>query len=144
MKIGVCNELFKDWAIERVFSYAAGLGYNGVELAPFTLAETALDLSAADRIRIRRSAETAGVEIVGLHWLLVKPAGLYINHPDTDIRRKTQSYLEALIDLCADLGGTVLIHGSPNQRNVQNGWDKEEAFTCDRHWNLTSLEVDEE
>ena len=128
MKIGVCNELFKDWPIDRIFSYAAELGYNGVELAPFTLGETAFDISATDRSRIRRAAESAGVEIVGLHWLLVKPAGLYINHPDKEIRGKTQSYLEALIDLCADLGGQVLVHGSPNQRNVQDGWDPVEAW----------------
>jgi D-psicose/D-tagatose/L-ribulose 3-epimerase len=128
MKIGVCNELFKDWPIERVFSYAAELGYDGVELAPFTLGETVSDISAADRSRIRRAAESAGVEIVGLHWLLVKPGGLYINHPDKEIRSKTQSYLEALIDLCADLGGRVLVHGSPNQRNVQDGWDPAETW----------------
>jgi D-psicose/D-tagatose/L-ribulose 3-epimerase len=128
MRIGVCNELFKDWPIDRVFSYAAELGYNGVELAPFTLGETAFDISAADRSRIRRAAESAGVEIVGLHWLLVKPAGLYINHPDQEIRTRTHSCLEALIDLCADLGGKVLVHGSPNQRNVQDGWDPAEAW----------------
>ena len=128
MKIAVCNELFKEWSIDQVFDYAAGLGYDGVELAPFTLGETALEISATERSRIRRAAERAGVEIVGLHWLLVKPAGLYINHPEKQIRRKTQDYLKALVDLCADLGGQVLVHGSPNQRNVQNGWDRAEAW----------------
>jgi sugar phosphate isomerase/epimerase len=110
------------------FVYAARLGYDGVELAPFTLGETASDISAAKRRRIRETAEKAGVEIVGLHWLLVKPEGLYINHPEVGVRRKTQNYLQELIDLCGDLGGKVLVHGSPQQRNVKDGWNTGEAW----------------
>jgi sugar phosphate isomerase/epimerase len=128
MKISICNELFKDWDIKKIFDYVAQLGYDGVELAPFTIGETALDISAAARKRIRQAAETAGIEIVGLHWLLVKPEGLYINHPDAGIREKTQRYLKALIDLCGDLGGKVLVHGSPQQRNIKEGWQPAEAW----------------
>lgn len=128
MKISICNELFKGWDIEKIFDYAAQLGYDGVELAPFTMGETALDISAAARKSIREAAAKAGIEIVGLHWLLVKPEGLYINHPDADIRKKTQDYLTALIDLCGDLGGKVLVHGSPQQRSVKAGWDPAEAW----------------
>ena len=128
MKISICNELFDGWDIEKVFDYAAQLGYDGVELAPFTIGETASDISIADRKRIRKAAEKAGIEIVGLHWLLVKPKGLYINSPNVDIRRKTQAYLKELIDLCGDLGGKVLVHGSPQQRTVENKWDPAEAW----------------
>jgi sugar phosphate isomerase/epimerase len=128
MKISVCNELFKGWDIEKVFDYAAQLGYDAVELAPFTLGETASDIKAAERKRIRSAAESAGIEIAGLHWLLVKPEGMYINHPDDKIRKKTQDYLKELIDLCGDLGGKVLVHGSPQQRNIQKDWDPAEAW----------------
>ena len=128
MKISICNELFKGWEIEKVFDYVAQLGYDGIELAPFTIGETALDISAATRERIRQAAVKAGIEIVGLHWLLVKPEGLYINHPDAGIRKKTQNYLKALIDLCGDLGGKVLVHGSPQQRNLKDGWEPSEVW----------------
>ena len=123
MKIAICNELFEGWPIEKVLDYSAQLGYDGVELAPFTLGETASDISAGARKRIRKAAEATGIEIAGLHWLLVKPAGLYINHPDAGVRQTTQNYLKELIDLCGDLGGKVLVHGSPQQRNVKEGWD---------------------
>jgi len=123
MKTAICNELFKDWDIAKVFDYAAQLGYDGVELAPFTLGETASDITAAERKRIRAAADNAGIEIVGLHWLLVKPAGLYINHPDINVREATRNYLKELIDLCGDLGGKVLVHGSPQQRNLKEEWD---------------------
>lgn len=132
MKISICNELFKGWDIERVFDYAARLGYDGVELAPFTLGETVSDISIAYRDRIRAAAERAGIEIVGLHWLLVKPEGLYINHPHNHIREKTRNYLIELIHLCGDLGGSVLVHGSPQQRNIKKGWDPGEAWKSAR------------
>ena len=132
MKISICNELFKGWDIERVFDYAARLGYDGVELAPFTLGETVSDISIAYRRRIRAAADRVGIKIVGLHWLLVKPEGLYINHPDDSVRKKTQNYLRELIDLCGDLGGSVLVHGSPQQRNIKEGWDPGEAWKSAR------------
>lgn len=128
IKISICNELFEGWPIEKVFEYAAQLGYDGVEIAPFTLADSVFEISQKRRGEIRRAAEKNRIEIVGLHWLLVKPEGLYINHPDEIIRIRTQEYIEALIHFCADIGGKILIHGSPHQRSVQEGWDFEEAW----------------
>jgi sugar phosphate isomerase/epimerase len=128
MKISICNELFQGWPIEKVFDYAAQLGYDGVEIAPFTLADSVTEISPSRRKAIRRAAEQSGVEIVGLHWLLVKPEGLYINHPDEIIRIRTQEYIEALIHFCADIGGKVLVHGSPHQRTIKEGWDLIESW----------------
>ena len=128
MKIAICNELFEGWPLEEVFEYLARIGYDAVELAPFTIAETASDISASERKRIVSAAKSAGLEIAGLHWLLVKPEGLYINHPDKAIRKKTQNYLKEVINLCGDLTGKVLVHGSPNQRTIQTGWDPIESW----------------
>lgn len=128
MKISICNELFQGWPIERVFDYAAQLGYDGVEIAPYTLAESVTEISQSRRKAIRRAAENSGMEIVGLHWLLVKPEGLYINHPDEIIRIRTQEYIEALIHFCADVGGKLLLHGSPHQRTVKEGWNFSESW----------------
>lgn len=128
VKVSICNELFQGWTIERVFEYAAQLGYNGVEIAPYTLADSVTEIPAKQRKAIRRAAENNGIEIVGLHWLLAKPEGLYINHPDEIIRIKTQEYIEALIHFCADIGGKILVHGSPHQRTVQEGWDFQQSW----------------
>ena len=128
MKISICNELFQGWPIEKVFDYAAQLGYDGVEIAPYTLADSVTEISPSKRKAIRRAAEQSGVEIVGLHWLLVKPEGLSINHPDEIIRIRTQEYIEALIHFCADIGGKVLVHGSPHQRTIKEGWDLIESW----------------
>jgi D-psicose/D-tagatose/L-ribulose 3-epimerase len=128
IKFSICNELFQGWPIETVFEYASQLGYDGVEIAPYTLADSVTEISPKRRTAIRRAAEENGVEIVGLHWLLMKPEGLYINHPDEIIRIQTQEYMEALIHFCADIGGKVLVHGSPHQRTVHEGWDLQEAW----------------
>jgi len=128
IKISICNELFQGWPIENVFEYAAQLGYDGVEIAPYTLADSVTEISPKRRKAIRHAAEENGIEIVGLHWLLVKPEGLSINHPDEIIRIKTQEYIEALIHFCADIGGNILVHGSPHQRTVQVGWDFQESW----------------
>jgi D-psicose/D-tagatose/L-ribulose 3-epimerase len=128
IKISICNELFQGWPIEKVFEYAAQLGYDGVEIAPFTLADSVTEIPPKKRKAIRRAAEENGIEVVGLHWLLAKPEGLYINHPDEIIRIQTQEYIEALVHFCADIGGRILVHGSPHQRTVQEGWDFEEAW----------------
>lgn len=128
IKISISNELFQGWPIEKVFKYAAQLGYDGVEIAPFTLADSVMDISQKRRNEIRRAAEVSGIEIVGLHWLLVKPEGLYINHPDEIVRIRTQEYIEALIHFCADIGGKILVHGSPHQRTVKEGWNTDESW----------------
>ncbi len=128
MKISICNEVFEGWPIEKVFEYAAHVGYNGVEIAPFTLADSVTEISAERRRAIRRAAEECGIEIVGLHWLLARPEGLSINNPDEIIRVRTQEYIEALIHFCADLGGKLLLHGSPHQRTVRPEWDLSRAW----------------
>ena len=130
MKLAVCNEFFEDWKIERVFDYAAEIGCDGVELAPFTLAPSVTDISTKQRGDIRKAAERAGIEIVGLHWLLASPPGLYLTHPDQTIRDKTEAYIKALIHFCGDLGGGIMIHGSPAQRNIREGWDRAACWQC--------------
>jgi sugar phosphate isomerase/epimerase len=128
MKFGVCNEIFQGWEIEAVMEYVAGIGYDAVELAPFTLARTVTEISPAQRQRIRDTAARLGLDICGLHWLLARTEGLHLSHPDSTVRARTGKYLSDLVDCCADLGGKVLVLGSPQQRNVLAGVTPEQAW----------------
>jgi sugar phosphate isomerase/epimerase len=121
MRISICNELFQGWEWERTCDLAADLGYEGIEVAPFTFAARADCISAARRSQIASIAEQRGLSIVGLHWLLVGPSGLHITHPDREVRVNTTEYFKALIDLCADLRGNIIVIGSPKQRNLLPG-----------------------
>jgi sugar phosphate isomerase/epimerase len=127
-KYAICNETFKGWTWERTVECAARLGYDGLEVAPFTLAERAGDLDAQRRRDLRRAAEAAGVPVIGLHWLLVKPAGLYVTTPDDAVRSRTADYFVDLVRLCADLGGKVMVVGSPKQRTLLPGVTKEQGL----------------
>ena len=127
MRFAICNELFEGWTWERVCDVARSLGYEGLEVAPFTLADSAEQVSRQRRAELRRAAESRGVEVLGLHWLLVKPPGLYITHPDPAVRRSTSDYFGRLVDLCADLGGRVMVIGSPKQRSLLPGVTRDQA-----------------
>jgi sugar phosphate isomerase/epimerase len=118
-KLAICNEVWGKRPVEEVFATAAGLGYNGVEIAPFTLADSAEEIASERRRQIVEAAAKASVEIVGLHWLFVSPPGLHMTTPDEGTRQRTVNYLRTLIDLCADLGGKVMVFGSPKQRNIE-------------------------
>lgn len=118
MKFCVCNEIFQGWKLEDVFGYAAKLGYDAVEIAPFTMANSVTEISRAERKRVRDLAARHVMQIAGIHWLLVKPEGLYINHPDRAIRERTAAYFCELTNFCADIGGTRMVLGSPKQRNL--------------------------
>ncbi len=128
MKFGICNEIFKDWKIDDVFTYCAQLGYDAVEIAPFTLVKSVADLSAAERTRIREAAQRAGIAISGLHWVLVQAEGMYLTSPDEATRERTADYFCQLTDCCADLGGKVIVVGSPKQRSLLPGVSTEQAW----------------
>jgi sugar phosphate isomerase/epimerase len=128
MKFAICNETFLDWPFDKAFGFAAECGYSGIELAPFTMAGDARDISAARRDEVRRLAHAEGLEVVGLHWLLAKTNGYYLTSPDATVRRRTAEYVQELARLCRDVGGSRMIFGSPQQRNILPGVSTEEAF----------------
>src|SRR5262249_45993343 len=98
--------------------FVADLGYAGLELAPFTLAPRVTDVSARRRREVRRQAEECGLEIVGLHWLLARSEGLHLTSPEAAVRQATAGYLVELARCCAELGGSILVFGSPAQRRI--------------------------
>ena len=121
MRIALCNEVIAPMPFPQQCEYAAKLGYDGLEIAPYTLSDEPHRLGAAQIAAARAAAEDAGIAVTGLHWLLVKPAGLSISTKDETTRRKTIDVMLAFIDQCAELGGRYLVHGSPHQRRVDPG-----------------------
>jgi sugar phosphate isomerase/epimerase len=108
------------------------LGYVGLEIAPFTLAENPLDISAVQRSAITKTLHDEGLSFVGLHWIMVSPPGLHVTTPDVALRRRSWEHVHQLIDLCADIGcnpdsNGVLVFGSPKQRSTVEGLGRKEA-----------------
>jgi sugar phosphate isomerase/epimerase len=128
MHHAICNETFTGWDHQRVCQFVASLGYRALEVAPYTLGPDPLALTLPERALLKAMAQQAGIEILGLHWLLAKTTGLHLTHPDADVRRRTGNYLAELGGLCADLGGSLMVLGSPQQRNRLPGVGPAEAF----------------
>lgn len=128
MKFAICQEMFENWDWERQCQLIAEVGYTGVEVAPFTLADRITQVTAEQRKTLRNVAEGHGLEIVGLHWLLAKTEGLHLTTADSAVRKATAEYVVELGRACADLGGDVLVFGSPQQRNLEAGMSREQAY----------------
>jgi sugar phosphate isomerase/epimerase len=121
MRSAICNETFEGWEHERICRFVAEVGYTGLELAPFTLAPRITDVTQDQRQQLRTQAEAHGVQLIGLHWLLARTRGLHLTSPDTQVRQNTSDYLVELARCCRDLGGSVLVFGSPAQRSLLPG-----------------------
>ncbi len=121
MRYAICNETFHDRSHAAGFALAAECGYTGIEIAPFTLAPCVHNITAAQCTEVRDAAQQAGLSVVGLHWLLAKTEGFYLTTPDAAVRKKTGEYLAQLALLCRELDGSLMVLGSPQQRNLLPG-----------------------
>ena len=127
IRLGICNELFEGWDFAETCRTVKRLGYDGLEIAPFTLAPRITDLTPARRRELRTIVEDAGLATIGLHWLLARTEGFYLTTPDETTRRRTGDYLIALAEATRDLGGTLMVLGSPKQRDVLPGLTLDQA-----------------
>ena len=127
MRLAICNETFQDWPIDRAFAEAREAGYEGMEIAPFTLGGDVDSIGRKQREEVVRAASDTGLEVIGLHWLLAQTEGLYLTSPEAAVRQRTAAYLRGLAELCRDLGGHVMVLGSPQQRNLLPGVTHDQA-----------------
>ncbi len=138
MKFALCNEMFQHWSLENQFEAFKTWGYDGVELAPFSLdpeyvngmSET-MSLARIDssiRKHIRLCAQKNALQISGIHWILAKTSGYHITTCDSSVRKRTSDYLAELAIFCAELGGSYMVLGSPAQRNIAKGQTRAEAM----------------
>src|SRR6478752_2973782 len=132
-RFAICNELFEKRPFAEVCRKLHALGYEGIELAPFTLGEDPAALTQAGRVEIGTQIADAGLSFVGLHWLLTAPPGLHVTARDEKQRRHTWDYVGRLIDLCAELArasnsqNPVVVFGSPKQRSSNGGLSAQEC-----------------
>ena len=127
-RYSMCNEAFEGRSFRDVCRTLRGLGYEGIEIAPFTLAPDPLDVTAAQRREYRDIMASEGLAFVGLHWLLVTPKPIHVTTPDAALREQSWQYVKNLVDLCADLGpGGIMVFGSPKQRSATGGLSAAEA-----------------
>jgi len=129
MNYAICNETFGDWPLEQALQFAARCGYRGWEVAPFMLGENwTTEFDAQQRADYRGVVESAGLSVIGLHWLLAKTEGFHLTTRQRETRQRTADYFRLLAELCRDLGGHVMVLGSPGQRNLDEGQTPQEGM----------------
>ncbi len=131
-KLSVCNELYGDADFAESCRSIKRAGWDGIEIAPFTLMQDATLLSSTRRREVRDIIVSEGLSFVGLHWLTVGPEGLQVTTPSEAVWRRSWEYVRGLVELCADLRpsgalGGVMVFGSPKQRCTVGGLTREEA-----------------
>ena len=128
LKHAMCNEAFQSTPFVEECRTLKSAGYEGIEIAPFTLAPDPVDITAEQRRQYRRIIQDEGLQFAGLHWLMVSPKGLHVTTPDKALRARSWGHIRNLIDLCADLGPDgVIVFGSPQQRSTTGGLTRQEA-----------------
>lgn len=124
----ICNEVYQGWDFAKSCKSIKEIGYEGIEIAPFTLSEQPASISADARREYANIIREEGLTFVGLHWLMVAPKGLHVTTPDAELRASSWQHIRDLVDLCADLGPDgVMIFGSPAQRSTTGGLSRAEA-----------------
>lgn len=128
MKFAVCSEVFGNRKWEEVCAFCAKTGFDGIEVASISFAQSVLDIKPADRARILKTAKDNGLNVPALHMLMSPPSlGMHINSPDAAVRGKTVDYLKAVVDFSRDLECPTMIYGSPFSRNVTAPFQYKEA-----------------
>ncbi len=127
MRYAICNELFQDMPFQAAMEMSLAHGYTGWEIAPFTMAARAELVAPQQRRDLVNLMRQTGIECVGLHWLLAKTEGFHLTTDDQVVRQRTARYLEELARLCRDLGGSLMVLGSPLQRNFPTTMTHQQA-----------------
>jgi D-psicose/D-tagatose/L-ribulose 3-epimerase len=117
MKRAVCNELFGNLGFPQTCELMASHGFDGIEIAPFTLFNENGRLTP-DTIRmVRRCLADNGLGFAGFHWLFARPSGLFMVSEDASVRARAWNQLRHLLESAGELGGGPLTFGSPKQRD---------------------------
>lgn len=123
-RFSICNEVFGEAPFAESCAKIKGIGYEGIEIAPFTVAEDPATIPGNQRTQLRQVMADQGLRFVGLHWLMAAPKGLHVTTADRALRQRSWEHVRHLIDLSAALAspGTteqpVMVLGSPQQRNA--------------------------
>jgi D-psicose/D-tagatose/L-ribulose 3-epimerase len=133
VKFAICNEIFfyedkEKWTIRKQFEAARDLGFDGMEISPFTLNDWVQQITPEQKAEVIEASRATGVEVVGIHWLLIGPTGLHGTDPDPEVRARTIAYFEDLVRFGIEIGAGLMVVGSPKQRAIKEGVTFEQAW----------------
>lgn len=126
MKLAVSNIAWEPTELEEHLRLLRELGCDGVELAPNIIWTEPVETTLRERQELRKLIERYGLEVSGFHALLYTRPDLKL-FKDRESMQQVVQYLKQLGEVCRDVGGKVLIFGSPKNRALE-GRPKEECL----------------
>ncbi|OPY36114.1 MAG: Xylose isomerase-like TIM barrel [Methanoregula sp. PtaU1.Bin051] len=119
MKLSVSNVAWYNNRIEEFIRFVSGLGCRGIELGPSMIWPEPVLAPVSERRALKTMIADAGLDLAGIQALLYSRQDLFL-FGDAAVREKMLEYLTGMMDLCGDLGGEVLVFGSPRNRKIGN------------------------
>lgn len=119
MKIAISNIAWHSHEEAAIADLMQQLGVSGVEIAPTKIRSSPLDATATELSEYRQFWSNRGIQIVALQALLFGRPDLTIFESENQ-RQETIAYLAGTIEIAAKLGASVLVFGSPKNRQVGN------------------------
>ena len=112
MKFALCNETYGNQEFGKTCDHIAECGYDSIEIAPFTLKEDPREITESEALACGERARSAGLDVVGLHWLLVKPSWLHLTTTNPLLQKDTVAFGQHLARVCAAMGGSIMAAAS--------------------------------
>jgi len=115
MKIGISNIALKGYSLSEALEFIESLPIAGLEIAPTLLWEDPCASSKRERKRVKGLINRHDIDVIGLQSLLYGRPDLHL-FDSLKKRNRCSEYLKRMIELCADLGGSILVFGASKNR----------------------------
>lgn len=135
MQYGMCNEHYNH-PLPETFDHLAALGYDGVEVTPWTFTDSVLSVDESETMTVRNAAAASGLDIIGIPRVFRAADDEHIGSSDPLVRDRTVAALRATVECCNAIGGNIVVFGSPNQRSTgdidpETAWENAVATFSD-------------
>ncbi len=126
MNIGIAHIALKNYHFSEALDLATALSFKGIEIAPTLLWDDPISSTKNERRYIKELCCKKEIVNIGLQSILHNRLDLQIFDTLT-ARKKCSEYVKGIIQLCADLGGSIVTFGAAKNRR-RDILPLEEAF----------------
>ena len=100
-----CNELYEHVPVVEAFRALRSIGYDAVEVAPYTFGHPVFPRALAEAPAARAAARARGRFAWGSHWLFARYRGApRPSIPTPPVRQAAREHFLRCMDLCRALG----------------------------------------
>ena len=127
LKLSACTAAFGMSDLRKIINTVAEIGYDAVEITAALHAPVSCTWER--RNEIKKWIRDARIECSGLHYIF--DGTLRLLSQDSEMMKKSVSYLNRVIDTASDFEAPTVIIGSGGiTRNFEPEWDRKKSVAC--------------